>query len=640
MADLLQIGSAATAAFRKGLDVTAHNIANVGTEGFNRQRAELVSNAPQVAAGSFSGGGVRVSSVERVFSQHIQTQMVSSHSLMQRYDQQLELSKHIEGIVASNDKGVQEFMFRFFGSMQDLSNNPTSDTSRRLLLDESRNMESYIDNLSTALQASQVQVNHQVKDLTREINSRLDSINSINQHVGRALNDGSQVPNDLLDKRDQAIFELGRYMDIKPFHQADGRVDIHTGNGRLPLISDGTVTYLQANFSDYPDDNRMEVFMNIGGQNHNISQQIQGGQLGGVLDFRSNMLDKSMRDMGLMLNGLTASVNWQHYMGYDDNGDPGKAFFTPLDANVLQSRNNDSASSDGSFINFAFNPKIPSTTDANPVTANFSQTPPFNSPPVAGVDPSNFGDQQIYLESAIRNIGEMVSREYELHNVNGTNFEIRDKKTGELLTLTDRSIAGYPDAPASQTSTIVPGVTYSIEGFEITIDPAGNFQRGDQFIIRPHQDMLNNFQTSLLDTREIATRGQSPVDANNDGSILDEALRASGAGDNVNIANMASLQSKELLFANSAGVASESLLGAYSKMATNLGMYVRSTEIQLSAQTNVFEQIQNRRESMSGVSLDEEAINLMRFQQSFQAAAQLISTSQTLFQTLLGVISR
>lgn len=645
MADILQIGSVATSAFRKALDVTGHNIANVGTDGFNRQRVEFSSNTSNMAGAGSIGGGVRVDSVERVFAQHIQTQLVSSSSLTERFSQQLELSKQLEGIVASNDEGVQLFMNRFFEGMQNLSNNPTSDTSRRLLLDESINMASYVGNLNAVLQDTNFQVNNQIKDLSTEINSRLDSINHINHHVEAALHQGLQTPNDLLDKRDQAIFELAKYMDIKTFHQASGRVDIHTGNGRLPLISDGTVTHVQADLSAYPDEIRMELFMTIGGVKREISDKINGGQLGGILDFRSNMLDKSMVDMGVMLNGLTASVNWQHHMGYDDNGNPGKAFFQPLDASVLENRHNNTSSSDGSFISFSFNPKIPSTTDATPASADFSQSPPFNNPattgfPVAGVDPQNYGDQQLYLDNAFRNIGEMAAREYELRNIDGTNFEIRDKRTGELLTLTDRSVAGYPDAPASQTTTIVPGGSFTIDGFEIMIDPAANYQANDKFIIKPHQDILDSFRSVIIDPREVATRGQSPIDSNNDGSVLDEVLSAAASGDNVNIANMASLQSKELLFANSAGIASETLLGGYSKMATNVGMYLRGTEIQLSAQTNVYEQIRDRRESMSGVSLDEEAANLMRFQQAFQSAAQLISTSQTLFQTLLGVMSR
>ncbi len=640
MGDMLQIASVATTAFKKGLEVTAHNIANVNTEGFSRQRAEFANNATQVAGGVLVGGGVNVSSVERVYAQHIQNQLVSSNSLMERYSQQLKLAKQVEGVVASNDDGIQAFMHRFFDNMQSLANNPTSDTGRRQMLDEARNMESHIGNLSIVLQDTQEQVNNQVQNLATEINSRLNQISQINQQVERSYHSGGQPPNDLLDKREQAIFELGKYMDIKPFYQASGRVDIHTGNGRIPLISDGSVNHLQASHSEFPDDNRIELFMVIGGETRQISNQIHGGQLGGVLDFRNNMLDKSMKDMGLMLNGLTAAINWQHYMGYDDVGNSGKEFFKTLEANILESRNNNSTSSDGSFISFAFNPKIPSTIDAVPVSANFTQTPPFNNPAVAGADPQNFGDQQIYLENAFKNIGAMVAREYELKNIDGTNFEIRDKKTGELLTLTDRSVAGYPDATASQTTIIVPGVSYTIDGFEIRIDSAATYQTNDKFIIQPHQDMLENFRTMILDPKEIATRGQSPIDSNDDGSVLDEALAPAAAGDNVNIANLANLQAKDLLFANSAGVASETLLGAYSKMATNVGMYVRGTEIQLSAQTNVYEQIRDRRESMSGVSLDEEAANLIRFQQAFQAAAQLISTSQTLFQTLLGVVGR
>jgi flagellar hook-associated protein 1 FlgK len=101
---------------------------------------------------------------------------------------------------------------------------------------------------------------------------------------------------------------------------------------------------------------------------------------------------------------------------------------------------------------------------------------------------------------------------------------------------------------------------------------------------------------------------------------------------------MASLQSAKLLYADGNGGATETLLGGYSKMATNVGMYSRSSSIQYTAQSNVNAQLVEQRESISGVSLDEEAANLLRYQQAYEAAAQIIATSQSLFQTLLGVV--
>jgi len=628
MADMLNIGTAATNTFRRAIEVTSHNVANVGTEGYSRQRADIVSSSPSNTGYGFLGAGSRVDSIDRVYADYIQTQLVDAYSLKSRYEEQLSLGKQVEGVVASNDQGLQTFMQNLFDSFQNLSNNPTSSTNREQVLSQADNMESMLLNMSTVLKDTQEQVNGQIKNMTGEINKNLTTIQTINNQVANSLSNGGQAPNDLLDQREQAIKELGRYMDIKTYRQEDGRIDIHTGNGRYPLISDNTLTTLDADLTDYKNENRVEVYMQLGGQKVDVSDNIKGGQLGGVLDFRNNMLDRSMNELGMALNGLTASTNWQHYQGYDQNGNPGQDFFAPLSTNAIQSAKN-TGPEDGTNIQVSFNPVY----DPNaPVQGT---NPPYDSAavaPAANAQPPTYGDKQNYLDQAMTAIGEFEPREYKLQFLAASNgFEIKDNKTGDpvldsggnpvLITL------GAPDNGFED----VEGLRFDVTN--VAAAPAD----GDTFIVKPHQAMLDEFATTISSGEEIAARGQSPVDTGVAG-LADEAPAPASVGDNVNMANMASLQSKKILYSDDTGNASETLLGGFSKMATNVGMYVSGTEIQLTSQENVFDQINARRESYSGVNLDEEAANLLRFQQAYQASAQIIQTSQSLFQTLLGAV--
>ena len=612
MGSLLNIGTAATSAFQTALATTSHNIANIGTEGYNRQRTEIGSNTPLRTAGGYLGSGSSVQTIERVYASYIQDQLSSANSLKSRFEEQLSLSKNIEGIVASNDEGLQQFMQRMFDSLQNLADNPTSNTNRTLVIDEAKNMQSLVSNLSSVLTDAQSQANTQIKNLSAEINDRLSLVRTINKEVATASAGSSHVPNDLLDQRDQAIFELNAYMDIKTFPQQNGEILIYTGDARLPLVSENTVNRLQPNRSEYSDDNRTEVYLSVGGINVNISDNINNGQLGAVLDYRENMLDKTTAELGLTLNGIAASMNWQHYQGYDANGDAGQDFYQPLSMNAESSSKNIGLE-DGANINISFKPAISGL-------AGFNGNPPY----APGTQPATYGDKQTFLDAATKAIGEFKPREYEVRvNVAG-DFEVFDHVAG-----------------GAALATVPFGTNAEIDGldFDFTSVVAGSVATGDKFLIKPHQQMLQDFKTGINDGQLIAARGQTPVDANNDGSLLDEAPSPAAEGDNVNMANMASLQSKNILFADDSGTATETLLGGYSRMATNIGMYVRGTDIQFSAQTNVFEQISTRRESMSGVSLDEEAANLLRYQQSYEASAQIIQTSQTLFQTILGVIN-
>ena len=614
MADMLTIGSLASGAYKKAIEVTSHNVANVGTDGYHRQRAEIVSNNPQINGTGFLGGGAQVQTVNRIYADYLQNQLIASNATNQRYDQQLKLSKQVEGIVASNDQGIQQFMQRFYDAMQNLSNDPTTNTNRRLLLDETGNLESHISNLASILKDTQQQTNKQIEDTVTSINQQLDTIYTINKQVERALASGSQPPNDLLDRREKAIKDLSTYIDIKPFRQKNGRVDIHTADGRLPLISDNTLTKLVAKRSDFPNESRTEVFMNISGESKKISDFIHGGQLGGVLDFRKNMLDKAQDELGVTLNGLVASTNWQHYQGWDLNGNAGDNFFAPLATNAMKNIHNTGAE-DGTNIKVSFDPNFAS---ANP-------QPPYLPP---SSQPATYGAKQTDFKNALTEIGHFTAREYELKYRAGTNdFAFYDHQTGQpVLDNTGTQI------------TVANGAQANVEGLKFDFRNTSALSDGDSFVVKPHQDILQQFKKSLQDPNKIATRGQSPVDTNNNGSLLDEVPAAAAYGDNVNMANMASLASKKLLYSDTAGNPSETLLGGYSKMSVNVGLYVSGTDIQHQAQTNVLQQVTNRIESLSGVNLDEEAANLLKYQQAYQASAQIIQAAQKMFTTMMGAL--
>lgn len=622
---MLGIGVQAARTYKTALDVTSHNVANIGTEGYSRQRAEISSVPSTMTGPVFNGGGSSVDTVLRIHADYLQSQITSSNSSMERYDQQLQLSKQVEGLVANNGEGAQEFMQRFFNGLQDAADNPTSNTSRSMVLQETKSLEGHIQNVSTALSETYAQVNTQVKGIVLDINDRLDAINQMNDQVERALATGTQPPNDLFDQRDQAILELTSMIDIKAYRQEGGRIDIHTANGQIPLLSDNTLTPLQAEQSYFSDENRVEVFISIGGQKQLISDRITGGQLGGVLDMRSNMLDVAQKELGVTINGMVAATNWQHYQGYDLNDDSGKDFFKPLQVNGIESSQN-TGTEDGSNILVTFNPNA--SVSEPPYTNNVSAvTPPAN----LDDQPATFGEKKGYLENAFNSIGNFVPRDYKIvsDGQDPASFNFYDYKTGADLT------ANATEVPAASGRFQLDGLEFDLS----VVRTSGETNAYDSFVVKPHSAVLENFNVDITDPALIASRGQSPLDTDIVPDGLDDETPAPAAyGDNVNIANLANLQSKKILFSDTNGQASESLLGGHSKMTSNLGLYVRGSELQFSAQTNVYEQMMMQRESLSGVSLDEEAANLMRFQQAYEASAQIISTSQSIFQTLLSVV--
>jgi len=581
MADLLNIATMSARTFQRALDVTSHNIANVSTEGYNRQRVEIAANTPQIVGATFNGGGSRIENIDRVYADYIWRQQLQATGLYQRYDAALENAKSVEGIIAANDGGVQTFLQRFYDSMQTLSNEPLSNVNRQMLLDEATNLESHIQNITAFLNDHQSQANAQITSLVDSINQQLDVIQQANEAVFRARNQGTFPPNDLLDQRDQAIMKLGELIDVRTFEQPNGVIDVYIGNGKLPLLSDNTRVPLSAERSPYTDENRTEVYLQIGDQKRVVSDLISGGKLGGVLDYRKNMLDPAQRELGLVLNGFVNSFNLQHKQGWDLNGNPGEDFFQNL--NVESFAHNKNTETNGSLITAQF------ATPANPTLPN-----------------GLFDEVALYQP-----------RDYRLEYDAGIGaFRVYDHETGQPVKDSNNNDI-----------TIVPGSSAVVDGLEISV-ATGGYADGDRFILKPHEKMLEDFHRVLDDPNKIATRGEDP---NNPGN-------PAGAGDNTNAANLANLASRPLLYADATGQPTETILGGYSRMASNVGLYTYGTQINLDAQQSVLDQVTQRREALSGVNLDEEAANLMRYQQAYQASAQIIQVSNTLFDTLIGVI--
>ena len=608
--DMLGIAASASATFKKALEVTSHNVANSATPGYSRQRAEISSMNPVIAGNTMLGGGSQVNTVERIYADYIQKQLVSTNSGMKGYEQATMFAKQVEGVVASNDQGINEFMQKYFDSLQNLSNNPTSGVNRQLVLDQANSLTGHVSNVSEALKDTNYQLNAQIEGVTEQINKHLLSIKSYNEAVAKANSQGTQPPNDLLDKREQAVLELSNLVGIKVFNQPNGTIDIYSANAKVPLLSDNNLTNLRAAPSPYPDENRTELYIDIAGEKRLVTDYlIGGGELGGILDARKNVFDRAQNELGATLNGLVASNNWQHYMGYDENGDAGTSLFTPLESKGLRHEKN---SMGGGEVLVTFNPVTPSGIND---LLNGENTPYGTSG-----QPATFGDKKADLEAAFTSIGQLTAANYEMR-FDGTDWTVTNLTTKAETTFT-------------------PGVPDDFVQFEgLRFEPTGAHVAGDRFVIKPHQDILAQFETRISDGQQLATRGQAPIESGTGNPVTDaSAPEPAAIGDNVNIANMASLESKKILFANASDQPSETLLGGYSKMAAGVGMSVRGVEINFEAQTQAFSYINERREMMSGVSLDEEATNLMRFQQAYQAAAQIMQTSQTLFQTLLSVV--
>ena len=638
MADLLNLGTSALLSIQQAIATTGQNISNANTEGFSRQRVNFATVPPQFFGGNYLGNGVSVDSVERFYDQFLTSEVRSRTSSQAGFQTTYDLASRLDGLLADPAVGLGPVISDFFNAVQDVANNPGSLPERQVLLGEAQSLANRFHYLDTAFRDLDTELNARIGASVGEINALSVSIADLNKQVVTATASAQgQPPNDLLDARDNLINQLSEKISVSTLAQSDGSINVTIGNGQA-LVVGFTAEQLQT--ADDPLDSSQVVVGTggPGGRVTDLSRFFGGGELGALLDFREQQLDPARNQLGLVATGITATFNEQHRLGLDLNGQPGGDFFLPLEATTAASPGNSGLSSVTATISDAGS----LTADDYSVrydgaqwtltnlTTGAGQTGagPFNidglTINVAGA-PAN-GDNFIIQptrqgatlfsvvlngpddfaaasplrsQEALTNIGSSTIDNLDVADVSGlplagpVNLTFNPNALGAGVPGFDvAGIAGGPLAydPATQSN----GVTLSLPGFDLQV--SGTPQSGD---------------------------------------VLNIENNSNGSGDNRNALGLSALQSSRDLLGGTA-----SYQDAYGSLVADIAVQTRQAETGSATENVLLAQAIGARESVSGVNLDEEAANLIRFQQAYQASAQMISVADELFQTLLNATRR
>src|SRR6056297_956283 len=344
MPDLLNLGSSALLSLQRAISTTGHNISNVNTEGYSRQRVNFVTQPPEFSGGAYLGRGAALDSVERFYDQYLTAEVRDKTSSQSRFQTFYDLSNRLEGLLADPGAGLNSTLESFFGALQDVANNPASLPERQVLLGEAQVLADRFHYLDSNFRNLDAEIDGRIQDSVAEINSLADSIASLNKQVSQSYMAGQgQPPNDLLDSRDQLVRELAQRIDVNVVDANDGTFNLMIGNGQA-LVVGGTFQPLEVRPNPLGGTRPVVALGNTGAAT-NLERFLKGGELGGLLDFREQVLDPALNQLGLVATGVTAVVNEQHSLGMDLTGQPGANFFRPLDAtSTAQASNTGTAS--------------------------------------------------------------------------------------------------------------------------------------------------------------------------------------------------------------------------------------------------------------------------------------------------------
>lgn len=617
MADLLGTGISGLLASRVALDTTSHNIANVNTPGYSRQLVDFSARAPQQAGGLFIGQGVDVVGVQRAYSQYLTAALWNQGSSLQRADTFNQLTGDLNNLLGGNNN-LQTALDSFYASVQDVANNPSSAPTRQALLSKATSLAGTFHTLDQQLGQQWAQVNRRISDSVASINNLSSGIAELNRQIESATGTG-QSPGDLLDRRDELLRQLSEQVQVTTSTQGNS-INVFVGNGQA-LVSGGTAHALETAANPY-DSTRVEVVASTGAS---LSGQLSGGSLGGLLDYRSNVLEPTRNKLGQIAVAFASAVNAQHRQGMDLNGQLGGDLFTLPQPQGLP------ASANAGSAELAVAIADVSQLGANDYTLRYDGsawslrtsggTPVAMTGSGSAADPFVFDGLQVTVSGAAA-AGDSFSVRPTANAAGGLQLAI--SSTDQLAMA----------APVKVVAQVGNSATAKVSVSDV----------GDADLLATTQiDFIDASTYSINGAGSYAYTPGSPIQLHGWSLALDGAPAAGdrftvkangdGAGDNSNALALGKTADLGVLAGGTLSAGD-----AYAGMIADNGTVGAQAQVNLDAQTSLYQQASQAQSSVAGVNLEEEASNLIRYQQSYQAAAQVISTANTIFDTLISAV--
>ncbi|WP_088140111.1 flagellar hook-associated protein FlgK [Achromobacter xylosoxidans] len=344
-------------AAQAGLATTSHNINNATTVGYNRQRVMVSTAGAQATSNGYIGRGVQVDTVVRSYDSFLYKQLVGAQGSGAQLQTQYNQVSAINNLFADRTVGIAPGLNNFFTSINAVASKPADPAARQDLLGKANSLATQIRSAYTEMQNQRMGLNTQITTTVEQVNSYLSRINDLNQQISLATGQaGGGLPNDLLDQRDQAVMELNQLVGVTTYEQGD-QLNVALANGGQALLSGNTVYPLQA-VSSAKDVGRTAIAYTLpAGAGKTVAvelsdNEVTGGTLGGLLQFRTASLDMMQSQLGQMAVGLALSFNAQHKQGFDQNGNPGTDFFgIGSPQGIPNAQNKSNAQISGQFTN-------------------------------------------------------------------------------------------------------------------------------------------------------------------------------------------------------------------------------------------------------------------------------------------------
>lgn len=675
MASLINIGMSGLGAAQSGMYTLGNNIANADVESYSRQQNVQKTKGGQQVGQVFIGSGTTLADVRRVYNAFLENQLRSTTSLSSDATSYLNQITPLDTALSSSDTGITAALKSFFSAMQDAAAKPTEDASRQLLLTSAQSLAKRFNTLSAQLNQQNSDINANMASIADKVNALTKSIADLNGQISKMTAVNGQ-PNDLLDQRDGAVRELSALIGADVVEQKNGNYDIYLKNGQALVLGNTTQTIgVQPSATD---PTRMSLILNRGSTKMDITSTTTGGELGGLIRYRKDTLDPALNELGRVALVVADAINSQLAQGIDKNGDFGATLFGDINSaaaisqrSVAKTGNSagsgnldvtikDTGKLSTSDYQVTFTSatgysvrKLPEGTDMG--SFDLTDTPP---PVIDGFTLSlnggglSAGDS--FKITPTRNAAAGIDtvltdpKRLALASPLTATSGSGNKGTGVITQPTLTSEMDIYDA--AQRSQLQAGLKYSTPVKLVFGDDTSPPQaykmydaKGTEIgsgTIVPGQENKLQLSVPMVDGSGNSLGGNftfemSVSGAPKNGDSYTVALTGAGSADNRNALSVIDLQTKSTVEvgANGKGI---SFTDAYAKLVSNVGGKAGQAQMDSDATTALHASAVESRNGLSGVSIDEETGNLVKFQQYYTASSQIIKAAQETFATLIN----
>ncbi|MEC8326068.1 MAG: flagellar basal body rod C-terminal domain-containing protein [Pseudomonadota bacterium] len=663
--NLLNIANSGVRASSELLRTTSKNITNVNTEGYVRERTEhrtLFDN--QVGLGQ----------TFRLVNSFAQEQLNRDISNAAFYNQIVSESARVDSLFAEESNSLGTSINSLFGSLQDSLNQPSSNVSRSLFFSNAQGYIDQLNRLSGIVFDQKTIVNDQLEIYANEANSLITKISELNLSIasGTSGPDGSAL-NGTINQRDLAIKELSEYIDIETLDGPNGEKLVFMGTGEAVVMEDGAFNLFS--ISGDPDPNFKDLKLDVDSGKAiplEVNTSVLKGKIGGLLAYREEILISSQNKLGQLSLAMADAFNQQNRLGLDGDGELGGDLFTIPTAGAYSYAANTGTAQVSGTIEPGKGSELPPNdflieyTAANQitVTALDSYGDPIGTPIVAAVAAGQadsgtaVGGELFGLQINV-GAGAAVGDKFELklNSEASTSFELATMRPEDLALaspirtnsgLANRGSGNIASSTVSDTTApgFNPGPPPALANGTITLTKTAN---PNEFTITDGAPPVTNTVVLTPPYDNVLAQAGAPYntygfDFNLEGiaetgDSFTIEFNTDGFDDSRNGLLLADIQNRELVRSSAIVTNGDNLTKineAYGNIVTDVGMKTAQAKTNQVAFDALANQSNAWYESISGVNLDEEAANLLRYQQSYAAAAKILSTASTVFDTILN----